>query len=95
MNPETLRAYASNLKTGARPVVDIVDRLLAAADAWELDLAIHKSFVEHHEATDEVLADLRKSYEVLCGGIRSLWHGVVDGDMDKLSVGYALKELMR
>ena len=37
----------------------------------------------------------RKSYEVLRSGIRSLWHGVVDGDMDRLSVGYALKGLFR
>ena len=47
------------------------------------------------EAAADAWGADRKSYEVLRSGIRSLWHGVVDGDMDRLSVGYALKGLFR
>ena len=46
------------------------------------------------EAADAWEED-RKSYEVLRSGIRSLWHAVVDGDMDRVSVGYAMKEMIR
>ena len=41
------------------------------------------------------LAEAEKAYEVLRSGVRSIWHGVVDGDMDRVSTGYALKELFR
>ena len=59
--------------------------------AENVELLDRERLLAYADAWDED----RKSYEVLRSGIRSLWHGVVDGDMDRLSVGHALKGLFR
>ncbi len=44
---------------------------------------------------DEPAKELRKQLEVLRSGVRSIWHGIVDADMDRISAAAALKALFR